>query len=188
MNLKLRTKLIKLEGVFLDCWRAIKCFFLNVRYWLKNIFVNRFDLVKLPGIKCYQYADCTERLFLANMELIKDFMEKEKPESFVCWYGDDDIAGPKWHAKEHPLFPMPEYEGRYIMDIVKGIYTWYTKAYPELRKEIYEKLPEITFDEEGRPTLDKKACEESEKLDDKLREDTQRCLHLIIELRSYLWT
>ena len=93
---------------------------------------HRMDIVKLPQIKATEWCDCTERMFLANMELVKEFVEYEKPETHVEWYGE---YGHKYG--EDPAFPplLPEYDGMYVMDLIKKIYTFYTKELHELESD-----------------------------------------------------
>ncbi len=75
----------------------------------------------------------------ANMELITFFIEKEKPEEHVVWYKDDEgnDCGHKYGeglnmdgSKMTVLFP--EYEGKYVMDIIKEIYHWWKEDYVRL--------------------------------------------------------
>jgi len=101
-------------------------------YYLRNVLWNRYDLVRLKGVKPYEYSDCLYRMLLANMALIVEFMEKEKPEDHVCWYKDDKGNDVGHRYGESPLarIYLPEYKGRYIMDIIKEIYHWWTVDYP----------------------------------------------------------
>lgn len=101
-------------------------------YYLRNLLWNRYDLVRLKGIMSHEYSDCLYRMLLANMALIVEFMEKEKPEDHVCWYKDEKGKDLGHHYGESPLtrLYLPEYKDRYIMDIIKEIYQWWTVDYP----------------------------------------------------------
>ena len=100
--------------------------------------LDRHDIVKLPGVKATEWCDVTERMYLANMELVKHFIEKEKPEKHILWYKDEhgNDVGHKYGENEK-AFPVifPEYKGRYIMDIIKEIYKWYTVDQKNLTKD-----------------------------------------------------
>jgi len=105
-------------------------------YDLRNLLFHRYDLVRLPGLKPQKYCDCMERIFLANMALIVEFIEKEKPEDYVLWYEDKDgRTGPKYGIPENTRLYLPEYHGQYVMDIIKKIYHWYKEVYPSLQKD-----------------------------------------------------
>lgn len=94
----------------------------NVRH-----LVYRYDLVRMPQIKAYAYSDIVERMLQANMELVREFVEKEKPEEHVEWYGE---FGNTYNGD---LFP--ELKGKYIMDIIKEIYNWWTVGIKQDQKE-----------------------------------------------------
>ena len=69
-------------------WWRIKDLFSNwvcPAYSLRNFLFNRYDLVRLHGIRRHEYSDVMERMLQANMELIVFFIEKEKPEEHVVW-------------------------------------------------------------------------------------------------------
>lgn len=180
----------KLFDILADRWFRLDRF---IAHWiypathLYHLLFRRCDLVRLRGLSPYEYSDVMERMFHANMELVREFIEREDPENHVLWYGDDEITGPKWHPADHPMFPASKYDGAYIMDIIKEVHHWYTEVYPALLKQLNENLPLIETTPEGVLTLDWKRCKSSEELERNLREDMQWYLHLCIELRPYLW-
>jgi len=106
-------------------------------YKIRHFLFNRQDFVRLPGVSKTEWCDVVERMFLANMQLLAEFVEKEKPEEYVCWYKDDNGAdvGHKYGECENfpPLYP--EYNGKYIMDIIKEVYHWWKVDYPKLCEE-----------------------------------------------------
>ena len=129
-------------SIFKICWWKVSRAFADWVYpadSLKNALFNRYDLVKMHDIPRTQYSDVLERVFLANMELLVDFMEKENPEKHVVWYKDEyGNEGHKYgeyeHANNIPII-FPEYEGRYVMDILKEIHHWWKTDYPNLMDE-----------------------------------------------------
>ena len=161
---------------------------MNWIWRLRNLLFRRYDLVKLPGIKPYEYADVTERLYLDNMQLLVEFIEREKPEKRVVWYGDDEISGPKWHAADHPLFPMPDYEDKFVMDILKEIYRWYTGTLPMQTRECCRLTDEWLYSRDGFPNYAEDIRHQAEKLEERIEVDKQKYLHFCVELRNYLWT
>jgi len=92
-------------------------------YKLRNLLFNRYDLVRLKQLSKTEYCSIDERMFQANMELIVQFIEKERPEEFVVWYGDE---GPKYGVNNENIL-YPELKGKYILDIIKDIYNFYKK-------------------------------------------------------------
>ena len=167
--------------------RFFKCWVWPAHCW-RNLLFRRYDLVRLPGIKPYEYSDVTERLYLASMQLIKEFVERERPEELVVWYGDDEVSGPKWHAKDHPLFPMPEYEDKFIMDVIKEVYHWYTVTLPMQEKELSRLTDEWLYSRDGFPNYAEDIRLQAEKFEDRIEHEKQKYLHFCIELRPWLWT
>ena len=107
-------------------------------YYLKNLLFHRYDRIKIKGLKPYEYYDKNYLMFMSNMQLIVDFIEKEKPESHICWYKDDngnDVGHKYGECKNTIPIMFPEYEGKWIMDIIKEIYNWYKIEFPKLLKE-----------------------------------------------------
>lgn len=104
---------------------------------LRNALFNRYDIVKMGELKRCEYCDDVARMLHANMELVRHFIEDEKPEETVYWYLDEkgNDVGHKYgeNSKHEVLFPA--YKGQYILDIVKEIYDWWTVERHEKQKE-----------------------------------------------------
>jgi len=123
---------------FFDCmWYKIKNWMKNwiyPAYNLKNLFFNRYDLVKLPLIKPYEYSDVSLRMEYAVFELIKFFIEKENPEERVEWYGEYGHIYGGTEKYPEPI-TYPELKGKYVMDLIKEIYEFYTITRVELQRD-----------------------------------------------------
>jgi hypothetical protein len=107
-------------------------------YYLRNCLFNRYDLIKIPQIKVYEYVDKTYLMLCANMQIIVDFIEKENPEKYICWYCDPDTGeelGHKYGECEIYSIMFPEYKDKWVMDIIKEIYQFWTVEYPEYVKD-----------------------------------------------------
>lgn len=158
-------------------WYRIKC-----RFWHKY---NIIKIKKLPSTWC----DRDRILFHANMQILVDFIEREKPYEHIVIEGGNHDA--EWAE-------------------LKVIYDWY-KKYPEPYKsqeeEIYKKLESSTpwepFGEEDKETLSNgmtvytmsecpedrsKIYQELNDLENKLFNDEQDMLQRLIKIRWILWT
>jgi hypothetical protein len=106
-------------------------------YNLKNLLFYRFDLVKCNKIKPWEYSDVVQRMEYANFEMVKYFVEVERPEEVVVWYKDDSGAdvGHKYGESKDEKIVYPKLRGTYIMDLIKEIYQFYTVDLPELNND-----------------------------------------------------
>ena len=102
-----------------DCWWAVQDFW-RAFVWpadaVRNFLWRRYDLVRLPQVKRHEYSDVVERMLWANVELLKHFLDEEDPEDHVEWYGEH---GPKYTGEGGKPPLLPEFEGRYVMDLMK---------------------------------------------------------------------
>lgn len=109
-------------------------------YYLKNVLFKRYDLIKIPEMKCFHYNDVSERLKLSVFELIKKFIEEEDPEKHICWYTDKETGEELGHkyGESMSYLPVmfPELKGKWIMDLIKEIYDFYTNKLPALKDDI----------------------------------------------------
>ena len=126
--------------VWKKCWWKISNFFNNwvyPGYYLKNLLFHNYNKVKLPMFKSYEYVDVSARMGFVIFELIKEFIEKEQPEKHICWYKDKDgnDLGHKYGEYKESKNLYPTLNGKYIMDIIKDIYRFYTKVLPEMQEE-----------------------------------------------------
>lgn len=104
---------------------------------LRNLLFYRYDLIKIPQLKPYEYSDMNYRMLCANMQMIVDFIEKEHPEKYVLWYKDENgnDVGHKYGECEKYTVIYPELKDKWIMDIIKEIYHWWKEDYPRLMEE-----------------------------------------------------
>jgi hypothetical protein len=100
-------------------------------YYLRNFLFYRYDRIKVPQVKSYEYTDKSYLSLCANMQIIVDFLEKEKPEEHVIWYGKE---GHIYGEFDKPIL-FQEYKGKYIMDIIKEIYQFWTFDREQMLKD-----------------------------------------------------
>lgn len=122
-------------------WRICRFFgnWVYPAYSLRNALFHRHDIVKMPLLKRTEYYDVKDRMLHANMELVRQFIELEKPEEHILWYEDEEgnDAGHRYgECKAHGWECLyPEYDGMYIMDIIKEIHKWWKEDLPRLEKD-----------------------------------------------------
>jgi hypothetical protein len=107
-------------------------------YYLKNLLFNRYDRIKVPQVKPYEYTDISYLMLCANMQMIVNFIEKENPEKHICWYTDKETGeelGHKYGECKHLKTLYPEYKNKWIMDIIKEIYYFWKVEYPAFEKD-----------------------------------------------------
>ena len=132
----------KIEKYYYLIYRPIDFFknWIYPAYYLKNFIFKRYDLIKIKGVKPYEWVDKNYVMLQVNMQLIEDFIEKENPEKYVLWYKDEDgnDVGHKLGEYNTPIV-YSEYKDKFVMDVIKEIYNWWKKEYPDIKND-YEYL------------------------------------------------
>lgn len=114
------------ESKWRDKWESIwfktKDFFeswIYPGYYLRNLLFHRYDRVKLPLVKPWEYVEPCEKIKYAVFEIVCKFVEMEEKHPFVEWYG------------EHGA----KIDGIYVMDTAKEIRDWWrTMRSEEVKK------------------------------------------------------
>jgi hypothetical protein len=135
------------------------------------------------------YHDRVEVLLHAAFQVLVDFMEKEEPDKLINWESD---AG---HSK--------------VWKEMKELYVWYTKRRPNRKDPLDNpklKCPSLKtkkITNKKKPGHDlyflldynhkkykayDKAIKEFQRLEVQWREEDQKNLHRLIDVRGYLWT
>ena len=192
-------------------------------YSLRNCFIHRYDIVRMPRLGRTAYHEPCERMYHANMELVRQFVEKQDWERFA-WYderdgnGDVEREGIRYGMNPDVRVYLPEYKGKYVMDMIKEVYEWQVRGLPELERDYSYvlSLEAGLFPASRDENLDAKALERAhvrwdildkylndnrknlldrkfvagigDRIVQKMERGKQRCLHLCIEVRPYLWT
>lgn len=105
-------------------------------YFTRNLLFNRYDLIKIPEVKPWEWADVSIKMRSAIFELIKDFVEKEKGIESLMWeeLGSSILTGPKYGERNAAII-YPELKDKFIAELLKEIYDFYTKEWPQIEKE-----------------------------------------------------
>lgn len=155
---------------------------LRLQYFLKHLLWDRYDLIR-TGLSKGQYHDKPVLILYGMMELIVDFVEKEK-----CFDIVDFDCNSYWRG---------------VGDDIKEIYDWW-KDYPNRQKEIsvaVNNWHETKFDSRDTTPhgilacLDTRDTEEAlrynkitDYLENKLSEEETEMLIKIVKIRDALWT
>lgn len=105
-------------------------------YFTCNLLFNRYDLIKIPDVKPWEWADVSIKMRSSIFELIKDFVEKENGIKSLMWDDPDSgiLTGPKYGERNAEII-YPELKDKLIAILLKEIYDFYTKEWPKLEKE-----------------------------------------------------
>jgi len=162
---------------------------------LNNRFFHRYDLIR-TGLDKWEWHDVVETMFYANMNMLVDFVEKEKCFEMVDWSHDD-------HSDEIHRVGLE----------IKAIYDWW-KDFPRREKEVDDKLHEWatnakfkfakrTSVQHGKETYyqledlpvseeqllkERSLSNELTNLENTLEKEKQEMLERLIKIRVYLWT
>lgn len=201
--------------------------------FLKNLFYYRYDRIKVPEIKPWEYCDKTGFLLYADMKILVDFVQKQKPQERLLWYEDENgiESGHKLGQDQKLKIFVQEYRGKFVMDVIKQIYNFWKIGYEQQKKQIKylkevfctyivgkmsvsEQTYQVLFDTTNLPVtveeikdlvdwqiLDKYLQGDRQNffkerfLSNKiikqeifLQNECQKYLHLLIDVRPYLWT
>lgn len=105
-------------------------------YFTRNLLFNRYDLIKIPGVKPWECVDVSIKMRYAIFELIKNFVEKENGIESLTWeeHGSCILTGPKY-GEHNTVIIYPELKDKFIAELLKEIYDFYTKEWPQIEKE-----------------------------------------------------
>ena len=111
----------------------------DIKYWMSNFIEDwiypaysirnglflRYDTVRMPQLRRTDYHEPCERMYYANMELVRHFVEKNDWQRFQ-WYDEKDDDGELQKGIRYGMSPdkrvyLPEYKGKYVIDIIKEI-------------------------------------------------------------------
>jgi len=130
------------------------------------------------------WHDKDEVMLHAAFQLLVDFVEQEQPGKYIDWSHDDDH--------------------RQAWKEIRALYRWWTTTRPSRRDPLDDKkiaVPPLRFEKIAGTTLSKlvtpdkkqyaayyRALKQYARLEQKWREEDQRTLHRLVEIREFLWT
>jgi len=188
---------IKWYGIFGAIWKEIDNLpgfrHANQFYWWIKYTIKPYNVVKIKTLT-HSWHDRDEVILHANFQILVDFIEKEKPFEVTVWDENQDDAN-----KAQTL---------------KNLYHWWTVIRPNRVdsydiKEMKETENKEDFDldtmfevngtdEDGDPasylwknndTDERKAARKiADKVEEGYESEDTQMLHMLIDIRKYMWT
>lgn len=153
----------------------------NFLYWLKCRFWYKYNVLKIQTLP-YTWSDRDSVLVHAMMQILKDFVKKEKPDSIINWDSDpehrqardkmDEILN--WWENSYLIFD--EFEGLEFDKI-----DWEDRFYPKKPgSNFVEMKPSSENDRKCYKIAHSRELDMEQELEKKLRE--------LLDVRKYMWT
>jgi hypothetical protein len=147
----------------------LKHFLISIPTLLRVRFCYKLYKVVMPRLSKWGYYETPDRILHANMELLTQFVDHQKPLEAFDW--------------EH-------YQDKKVRDdytkILKVYNFW--KDHPRRQKEIEDLYDEWTSCEKPSKDYSTKMFERVSELNVKLHKEEVEMLHLVIDLKDSLWT
>lgn len=149
------------------------------RYYLKNRFIRKPHLIDTK-LKKGQWWDTDSRLLYGMMNLLIEFVEKERPFEVVIWDSDDVSI----HVKKEILTIKAWWENynNRKNEISEALSTWHDMKFGKDSDDWIDKI-----NEDDTPEIDK-AFKYLHELENKLHEEEEEMLIRLVKIRDYLWT
>lgn len=137
----------------------------KIYYWFYYRLVKNWSIVNsgLPR----GYHDKPELMLHCNFQLLKDFVEKEKPGEMINWESDENHS--------------------YAWNEIQSLYNWWIKDFPqrvELEENIYSQTEQKEINKEQKRELYKELAE----LEKQWNIENNENLIRLMRVREYLWT
>jgi hypothetical protein len=163
--------------------------FSSVMAYLRNRFVDRIHIVRL-GLKPGEWCDADERMLLAMMSLLVEFVEQEVGLERLTKEADlnSDFYGEAVCDEERKGNERNAVQALNVLII----YHWW-KNYPKRQQELMDALPEYAGDplDYNKMFADPEWRKQSDRhyeMEERLERETQQMLHKLIDIRGGLWT
>lgn len=104
-------------------------------YWLKNMFLTPFNVLRIKTLKRTQYIDRDEVLLHASFQILTDYVEEELFHLHDVTNIDDlERIFNEWESELQEQHPAQLQTNK---DIV-ALYRWWNLEYPEKKQKIME--------------------------------------------------
>ena len=147
--------------------------------------LHPYNRIKIESLD-KSYSDPREVMLHANFQILKDFVEKEKPLEFINWESDEHHS----HASQE----------------IRELYDWWVNVYPnridpyseEFEGQEYEEEPDFiglvripdtdTYRMAKQTPEYEKYLERCKKEEERQEAEEQEMVERLVKIRFYLWT
>ena len=147
---------------YFNIWGRLKDF----RYYLKNRYIRKHHMVD-TGLKAGEWYDTDHRMLYANMALFEQFIKNEDPFGTVDYKRGGD-------------------EYKEVYKKMKKIEKWWNN-YEKRLKDI-DIARDLWYDNCKSEKGDVKSLRKLTSMEVKLNKEEQEMLHMLIDIRNFLWT
>ena len=152
----------------------------ELKAYLKNILFRKHHIIRtiLPKGKWY---DCDTRMLYGMMNLLIEFLEKEKPFETI----DFDFS-PTWKSVKKEIIAIRDwwlnYDNRKV-EIEEALNKWDVSKFGNCKDEEWIQLINKSDTKETKELIDNLSA-----LETKLEQEEKKMLIRLIKIRKYLWT
>jgi len=151
----------------------------DTKYYLRNRFIRKHHLINTT-LEKGKWWDTDTRLLYGTMQLLVEFIEKEKPFEYINWDSDDLH---KNAAKEmNAIYAWWKDYPRKVEEQDKALSTWSDAKFKDKSKDILECINSPDTEE------DKKNWKLINELEEKLLNEEEDMMIRLIKIRRFLWT
>ena len=167
-------------------WTDLWCYqwpfyrIIDIKFWVRNRVFKRHDLIR-TGLNKAQWWDIDSKLLYGTMQLLVDYVDKEKCFELINWDGDVDH-----HHVSNEIKNIYEWWKNYHnrkQEIEHTLNIWYNYAFDKNIKNFSDQLNNIKHDE-----TEKKLNKQYYDLEQKLENEETDMLIRFVKIRKYLWT
>jgi len=147
--------------------------------YIKNRFVRKHYLIK-TGLKKGQWYDTDTRMLYGMMNLLVEYIDKEKPFEHINWDYDDLHRSAKKEFLEIRKW-WDNYENR-CEEIEKSLTDWYEERFDGAKDCMLDRINETPTPES------KRLFKIHNEMGNKLNEEETEMLIRLVKIRKCLWT
>lgn len=151
----------------------------DVYYHIRNRFFCKYYLVD-TGLPRHEWCDVVVKMLYANMELLVDYIEKEKAFEVIEWNSDEYHQNAKKEMEEIYKW-WKNYKNRQ-KEFDTALDVWYKATYKDSFVDIIKDL------NKPRTEYSKDLFDKLNQMEEQLDKEEQEMLIRLIKIRKFLWT
>jgi len=157
--------------------------FYTIREWYystRNFLFRRYDLIR-TGMPKTQWCDKVELMLYGMMNMLKDYVEKEKCFDIIDWEHGEEHSNAAKEIREIYAWWL-NYENRQ-KEISSALNEWHDTKFKDIPVENWRERLNIKDTPETKNLFD-----HLHELERKLEEEEEEMLIRLIKIRGHLWT